>query len=149
MGHPALARTVLRSILDHGPDSEASWLLSRTYVQEGDKAQAMAAVKGAGTYRADNPLQPEPAPYVGEVRCEKCHQAIFRDSLASRHTQTYYRGAQLDTLPLPYRPLPDPDDPNVTHTFRRHDGVLTAETRREQRFLTRSSSMRLGPATAT
>jgi predicted CXXCH cytochrome family protein len=129
MGRPAEAETILRPILDQGPDSEAYWLLSRAYLQEGDKVQALAALKGAGTYRADNPLQPEPGIYVGEARCEKCHQAIFRDSLASRHTQTYYRGAQLDTLPLPDRPLPDPDDPSVTHTFQRHGGVLTEETR--------------------
>ena len=66
---------------------------------------------------------------MGEVRCEKCHAAVFRDSLASRHTQSYYRGRQLDTLPVPGRPLPDPDDPKVTHTFRRRDGALTEETR--------------------
>ena len=119
----------MQSILDRGPDPEAAWLLSRVYLQEGDKARALAALKQAGSYRADNPLEAEPGPYVGEARCEKCHAAIFRDSLASRHTQTYYRGAQLDDLPCPDRPLPDPDDPEVTHTIHERDGVLREETR--------------------
>jgi hypothetical protein len=103
--------------------------MSRVYLQAGDQARALAALEQAGPYRANNPLDPEPGPYVGEARCEKCHASIFRDSLASRHTQTYYRGRQLDELPLPGRPLPDPDDPEVTHTYHRRDGVLRAETR--------------------
>jgi len=48
--------------------------------------------------------------------------------LANRHTQSYYRGAQLDQLPLPDRPLPDPDDPEVIHRFRKRDGTLWEET---------------------
>ena len=66
---------------------------------------------------------------MGEARCEQCHPAIFRDSLSSRHTQTYYRGSQLAELPLPDRPLPDPDDPEVTHAFQKRDGVFREETR--------------------
>jgi len=128
-GQAPLARTLVQSILAHGPEPEAAWLLSRACLQEGDKPQASAALARAGSYRADNPLEPEPSPYVGEARCEKCHPAIFRDSLASRHTQTYYRGAQLDGLPIPDRPLADPDDPAVTHTIRRRDGALQEETR--------------------
>ncbi len=88
----------------------------------------MAALTQAGSYRAANPLEADPGPYVGEGRCEKCHTAIFRDSLSSRHTQTYYRGRQLDALPIPEKPLPDPDDPKVTHTFRKQAGVLHEDT---------------------
>ena len=73
---------------------------------------------------------------MGEARCEKCHAPIFRDSLASRHTQTYYRGDQLEDLPRPDRPLPDPDDPKVTHTYR-GDGALREETRVGTRCSTR------------
>jgi predicted CXXCH cytochrome family protein len=129
IGSPDEAERVLQPILERGPDSEASWLLSRSYLQKGDKPQATAALDRAGSYRASIPLEPEPSPYVGEARCEKCHSAIFRDSLASRHTQTYYRGTQLDQIPLPKGPLPDPDDPKVTHTFSRRDGTLREETR--------------------
>jgi tetratricopeptide (TPR) repeat protein len=129
VGHPDQARTSLRVILDHGPDAEASWLESRAYLQEGEKAKALQALAHAGNYRGENQMEPEPGLYVGEARCEKCHQGIFTDSLASRHTQSYYRGAQISTLPVPDRPLPDPEDAAVSHTFNRHDGTLTEQTR--------------------
>jgi predicted CXXCH cytochrome family protein len=128
-GRSDLARPLLRSILDREADAEAAWLESRFYLQKADKTRALAALKQAGSYRADNPLVPEPGLFVGEARCEKCHSKIFRDSLASRHTRTYYRGTQLDQLPLPDRPLPDPDDREVTHTYRRRAGAIRAETR--------------------
>jgi tetratricopeptide (TPR) repeat protein len=129
MARPAEARTVLQPLLVSGPDDETAWLTSRVYLQEGDKTLALAVLKQASSYRAANPLEGDPSPFVGEARCEKCHATIFRDSLASRHTQTYYRGRQLDTVPLPDRPLPDPDEPEVTHTFQKRDGVLHEETR--------------------
>jgi tetratricopeptide (TPR) repeat protein len=129
MDRPADARAVLQPILERGPDKEAAWLLSRVHLQEGDKTRALAALKQAGSYRAANPLEGDPSPFVGEARCEKCHATIARDSLASRHTQTYYRGRQLDAVPLPDRPLPDPEDPEVTHTFLKREGVLREETR--------------------
>ena len=129
MGRPALARKILSSTVAHAPDPEAAWLLSRTYLQEGDLSRAQAALVQAGSYRDDHPLEPEPAPYVGEARCQKCHAAVFRTSLASRHTQSFYRGAQLDGLPRPEHPLPDPDDPRVTHALLLRDGKLWEETR--------------------
>jgi len=129
VNRPDEAWPLLQSILDRAPDSEAAWLLSRAYLQKGDKPRALTALKEAGDFRSLNPLEAEPSPYVGEARCEKCHSKIFRDSLASRHTRTYYRATQLDELPLPDRPLPDPDDHDVSHTFRRHEGVLHEETR--------------------
>jgi tetratricopeptide (TPR) repeat protein len=129
VGQPDLAQAPLEAILASGPDPEASWLQSRVYLQKRDKAQAQSALAHAGTYRADNPLEAEPSPYVGEARCENCHQAIFRDSLASRHTQTYFRGQELDQLPLPDKPMADPDDPEVLHTIKKRDGELREETR--------------------
>src|SRR5262249_17364279 len=119
---------ILQSIPDLSKDAEAAWLVSRADLQKGEKEKALAALKLAGSYRALNPLEPEPSPYAGERRCEKCHSKIFRDSLANRHTRTYYRGAQLDELPLPEEPLPDPDDPGVTHTLLRRQGVIHNET---------------------
>ena len=113
---------------DLATDAEAVWLMSRAYLQQKNKTQALAALQQSGTYRTDNPMEPEPGPYVGEARCEACHSKIFRDSLASRHSQTYYRGAQLDQLPLPEKPLADPDDPEVTHNISRRDGVLWEDT---------------------
>jgi predicted CXXCH cytochrome family protein len=129
---PEEALRLLRSIMDSAPDSETAWLLSRTYLQQGEMTQALAALKHSGTYRAENPLEPEPGPYVGEARCETCHSKIFRDSLVSRHTQTYYRGAQLDQLPLPDKPLADPDDHEVSHKVSRRDRALWEDTSVEQ-----------------
>jgi Tfp pilus assembly protein PilF len=126
---PDQAAAVLEPIMARGLDNETAWLMSRVYLQQGDKTRALTALKQAGSYRASNPLDADPSPYVGEVACGKCHATIFRDSLASRHTQTYYRGAQLDAIPLPDRPLPDPDDSAVIHTFQRREGMLHEDTR--------------------
>jgi tetratricopeptide (TPR) repeat protein len=129
MNRFAEARGPLQSILAGGQDPEAAWLSSRASLQQGDFAAAQAALAEARSYRADHPLEAEPSPYVGEARCEKCHINVFRDSLASRHTQSYYRGAQLKDLPCPKGPLPDPDLSTVTHAFRLSDGTLRQETR--------------------
>jgi tetratricopeptide (TPR) repeat protein len=129
VGRPVEARPHLQSILASGPDPEASWLLSRVYLQQGAIAEAQESLAGAGSYRRDNPLEDEPSPYVGEARCQRCHAVIFQDSLANRHTQTYHRGAQLRRLPRPDRPLADPTDPKVTHAINVVDGALWQETR--------------------
>jgi predicted CXXCH cytochrome family protein len=129
VGRPAEAREALQSIPAHQVDAEASWLLSRAYLQEGDKARAQEAMARAGSYRRDNPLEEEPSPYVGEGRCQSCHPTIFRHSLANRHTRSYSRGEQLRSLPRPDRPLTDPTDPKVTHTIKEIDGALWDETR--------------------
>ncbi|HKI18441.1 MAG TPA: tetratricopeptide repeat protein [Isosphaeraceae bacterium] len=129
VGRPAEARPHLQALLARGPDPEVSWLLSRVYLQQGATAETQGALVRAGSYRSDNPLEEEPSPYVGEARCQKCHPAIFEQSLASRHTQTYYRGAQLRALPRPDRPLRDPTDPKVTHAIKEVDGSLWEETR--------------------
>jgi tetratricopeptide (TPR) repeat protein len=129
VGRPAEALPHLQSILARGPDPEASWLLSRVYLQQGATAEAQMALARAGSYRSDNPLEDEPSPYVGEARCQRCHAAIFQDSLANRHTQTYHRGAQLRRLPRPDQPLADPTDPKVTHAIKEVDGALCEETR--------------------
>ena len=127
-GRPAEAVPHLESILARGPDPEASWLLSRVYLQQGTIAAAGGALGRAGSYRNDNPLEDEPSPYVGEARCQQCHPAIFQDSLANRHTQTFYRGVQLRALPRPEQPLADPTDPKVTHAIKEVDGTLWEET---------------------
>lgn len=128
-GRPAEAREILQSIPAHQADPEVAWLLNRALLQEGDNAQARATIDRAGAYRKDHPLEEEPSPYVGEARCQSCHTSVCRDSLASRHTRTYYRGEQLRSLPRPDRPLPDPTDPRITHTIKEVDGALSEETR--------------------
>jgi hypothetical protein len=46
----------------------------------------------------------------------------------SRHTQSYYRGEEIKTLPRPDHPLPDPDNPKVTHAIVEREGVVEEET---------------------
>ena len=111
VGQPAEARETLQSIPAHRADPEASWLLGRAYLQEGDKARGPGGDGPRRVVPQGNPLEEEPSPYVGEARCRQCHPTIFRDSLASRHTRTYYRRAQLRSLPRPDRPLTDPPTP--------------------------------------
>jgi tetratricopeptide (TPR) repeat protein len=132
-GQPAEARTVLPALLAAGPDPEASWLLSRCFIQEGDWDQAAAVLQQAPSYRSEHPLEPEPAPYVGEARCAACHRAQFDAVLASRHATTFARARELKGLPLPEDPLPDPGNPQVTHQVRRESDSLVVETREGQK----------------
>jgi tetratricopeptide (TPR) repeat protein len=126
---PARARTVLEALLHAGPDPEASWLLSRTFIQEKDWKQAAVALMQAPNFRAENPLLPEPAPYVGETRCAECHRTVYDQVLASRHSTTFSRASELSSLSFPNQPLPDPGNPHVTHHFRHEGHSLVVETR--------------------
>jgi tetratricopeptide (TPR) repeat protein len=132
---PAEARQVLDSILANGPEPEAAWLLSRACLQEADGAQAAAALTRSGTYRGEHPLEPEPAPYIGSARCASCHRDIQTAVLASRHASTFVRDRALAELNLPHRPLSDPDDPQVSHTLKWHDGRLSVETRAQDKLM--------------
>ncbi len=128
---PAESLTQLEWVLARRSDPEASWLMSRAHLRMGNTAQAKKALAGAGSYRAENPMEPEPGPYVGAARCERCHRAISERSRDSRHTRSFYRGEELLGLPRPERPWVDPDDPKVTHTIQERGGALWEETRVE------------------
>jgi tetratricopeptide (TPR) repeat protein len=132
--HPGEARGVLESVLADGPDPEASWLLSRCFIQEKDWSKAASALRQAANFRADNPLMPEPAPYVGEARCARCHRPEHAAVLASRHAATFSRARDLEALPLPDEPLVDPGNPEVSHRFRREGETMTVETRTGDRL---------------
>ena len=45
-GNPVEARAMVEPVLAQGPDQEASWLLSRAYLQEGTEDRARAALAG-------------------------------------------------------------------------------------------------------
>jgi tetratricopeptide (TPR) repeat protein len=116
----------------HGPaltDPEASWLLSRAYLQNGQTADATAALKLSGNYRTENPLMPEPSPYTGASRCASCHPKETRTHDRSRHSRTLHHGRALLDLPFPDKPLADPDNALVTHTFKRDGEHIEVETR--------------------
>jgi len=126
---PLLAVLASSGQTNVGGDREAQWLLSRVYLQQRRLADASSALKRAGTYRADNPLIPEPSPYVGAARCAPCHRDEERSYEPTRHNRTFHHGADLLKLPLPDRPLPDPDDPKVTHTFDRQGDKIQVKTK--------------------
>jgi tetratricopeptide (TPR) repeat protein len=128
IARPGEASVVLEKMLDDGQDPEASWLLSRAALQAGAIAEAAAALKAAGSYRAEHPLELEPSPYIGESQCAACHRDEFRAVGASRHASTLVRGKPLTELPYPDRPVSDPDDPAVTHTFRREGDKIHFKT---------------------
>jgi tetratricopeptide (TPR) repeat protein len=128
-GRPAEAIRTLRTVLQAGADPEASWLLSRAFLQERNSSAAATQLAQSGTYRADHPLEVEPSPYIGESRCGDCHREVLRTMHASRHARTFTRGDDLGRLPLPQEPMTDRDDPKVSHSFRRLGGQIELETR--------------------
>ena len=130
---PAEARQILQKLLQAGADPELTWLLSRTYLQEGNWSQALAAWKQDPSFRSQNAAEPEPAPYVGEARCAECHQPEFDAVLASRHAATFFRARDLKNLTLPKEPLPDPGNPEVTHVFEREGDRLRLATHTSDR----------------
>jgi tetratricopeptide (TPR) repeat protein len=109
-----------------GVEQEANWLLSRAYLQQKRVADASAALRRAGSYRQDNPLYPEPGPYVGAAHCAACHPKESRAHRQSRHARTFHRGAELLALPLPDRPLVGPAGPTDTLTLERVQDQIRA-----------------------
>jgi len=116
---PEQARLHLERFLSSQQDHEFFWLMSRAYLQEGEKNQALAALEKSGSFREDNPLAPEPASFVGSSRCAECHPAIFQTQQSSRHAHTFLRVGELGKLPLPPESFPDPAQAKVTHSLRR------------------------------
>jgi tetratricopeptide (TPR) repeat protein len=98
-------------------DTESAWLSSRSALQQKQFERFKAELARSGSYRALNPLVPEPGLYSGAARCGTCHSEISRAHAATRHSRTFHHGAKLLSLPHPSSPLADPADSKVTHTF--------------------------------
>jgi tetratricopeptide (TPR) repeat protein len=132
LGFPGEARQVLDALRKSDGsgalDQEAQWLLSRAWLEEGKLQEAASALALAGRYRTDNPLDPEPSPYSGGASCASCHRELSRSHEQSRHARTFHHGKGLLDLPIPDRPLADPDDPKVTHGFTRENDKIKVET---------------------
>ena len=75
---PAEARGHLQHILAKAPDAEASWLMSRAWMQENAIPGALAALKEAGPFAEEDPTRPDPAPFVGSASCAPCHSEKFQ-----------------------------------------------------------------------
>jgi tetratricopeptide (TPR) repeat protein len=138
LGRPAEGREALEKSLvgnDVDADPEAHWLLSRAWLQQGRIEEATAALGRSGSFRAEHPLIPEPALYVGSARCVECHREISRAYRRTRHARTFHHGTGLAALPIPAGPLTDPDVPDVTLTFRRDGPRIRVETRGADKVL--------------
>jgi tetratricopeptide (TPR) repeat protein len=125
---PARARSQLMAVLSLGPNQEASWLLSRAFLQVGLVAEAAKAFQESGSYAADDPTRFEPAPFVGAARCAHCHFAKYQMQRVSHHATTFHRPAALTALSLTSPSIPDPAEPTVSHTLQMKDGRLVQET---------------------
>jgi tetratricopeptide (TPR) repeat protein len=126
---PEEARLLLERVLPSDPDHEGFWLLSRAYLQEGEKNKALGALEKSVPFREEKPLVPEPSRFVGSNRCSECHPAIFRSQQSSRHAHTFLPVAELGDLVLPAESFPDPGQGKVTHSIRRlGDKRLRQET---------------------
>ena len=106
-GRPDEARDQLRLVLAEAPDPEAYWLLSRADLQRKDWAAARADSERSGSFRVNDPMRPEPAPYVGAASCAGCHAAEFQAQQASRHARTFVRESEIGDLSLPRSTVPD------------------------------------------
>jgi len=128
---PAEARSQLETILAREPNAEASWLMSRAYLQEGALAEALAAFKQAGAFAEENPTLPDPAPFAGAASCAPCHSEKYQAQQSSRHARTFRRISELPDLELPQASFSDPANSQVTHHFRRVGDHLQQETHTE------------------
>ena len=124
LGKTAEARAVLEPL---SSDVEAAWLRSRSWIQDGNAAQARTSLKAAGDFGHDDPAAHEPAPYVGAAACASCHPAIFKRQRSSRHAHSIARSVA--PVPPSDRSIADPADAKVTHTFRRTAEAVEIETR--------------------
>ncbi|WZO98537.1 tetratricopeptide repeat protein [Isosphaeraceae bacterium EP7] len=127
LGRGDQAAEAIEPLLAHGPDPDASWLLSRALIQRGDAPGAIRALAQAGNPADRDPLAPEPAPYVGSDSCTSCHPAIARAQAASRHARTFATGAGLEGLAVPSSALPDPHASGVRHAWKSSPGALRVE----------------------
>jgi tetratricopeptide (TPR) repeat protein len=132
---PARARAQLLNVLGEGQDSEADWLLSRAWLQEGKVGEAAKALGKSRDYRDQHPMAPEPSPFVGSAQCVQCHSANYQDEQTSRHSRTFHRASELIDLSLPNHVLTDPFDKSVVHSIERDGDNIRMKTSIDDRTL--------------
>jgi tetratricopeptide (TPR) repeat protein len=127
-GQPASARDQLDRLNGQNRDPETCWLLSRCDLQEGVSTNDVVSFQ-ARSYRKSHPMEPEPAPFVGEAQCAACHPGTFREQNKSRHARTFSRKEQFPTISIPQRPITDPANAQVSHAFHQRGDGLEVDTR--------------------
>ena len=132
-GRSAEARELTQAVLAAGPDREASWLLSRAYLQEGAPRSPGRLWRRPRHTAPITRWSPNRLPTSARARCAECHRSIYQSLLASRHARTLLRGEELSSLPLPDHPLADPDEPQASHSYKWTKGRIQVETRVESR----------------
>jgi tetratricopeptide (TPR) repeat protein len=129
LAKPAEALKLLEHDFPSDSKHEASWLLSRVYLQMGDKTRATAALTSASGFGDHDPTLPELAPFVGSARCAKCHEEIHQAQRSSRHARTYQTVHTLSDLKAPTVGIPDKADSTVSHSYRELDNHVEVSTR--------------------
>jgi tetratricopeptide (TPR) repeat protein len=126
---PTSAQSQLQTVLARGPDAEASWLLSRAYLQENALPEALDTLREAGSFSDEHPILSDPAPYMGAASCAECHRERYQMQSRSRHARTFHRASGLGDLIQSRSSLPDPNDAKVSHTLRKVGDRQEQETR--------------------
>jgi len=99
-GRPDRALAPLRDVLASGTDPEAPWLSSRPFLQRNDAPHAAEALARTGDYGRDDPVRPDPAPYVGAAACARCHAEKYRGEQRSRHARTFATAEEASPFPI-------------------------------------------------
>ena len=126
---PGAASMLLNRAETEKGSPEAAWLLSRVHLQMGSIDKAAEDLKRAGTFAADRIHEPEPARYVGARACKACHVKEYDAEQSSRHATTLSHGPDMRKIPLPDRPVADPADPAIVHTFTREGENVRVKTK--------------------
>ncbi len=113
-------------------DPETSWLLSRALLQDGKAREAETALKSAQGFRRDDPMHPEPSPFVGSKACAECHPRQFTSQQQSGHARTLTHTSQITSLPWPTQAITDPAHHEVSHHFSRIHGTVEVATKTER-----------------
>ncbi len=111
---------------------ETAWLLSRIFLNQGDRTRAIELLASSEGYRAD-PLDQEPAPYAGSAACAECHSQIHESQQSSHHAFTFLAGSALAKFPGTATPVADPVDSLVSYQVESGTSPLTITVERDGR----------------
>ncbi len=141
LGRPAEAETQLKAIR---PRTAGRRRRPRTARPSGCSAgptssrtawpRPSRALDRSGSYGAEHRLMPEPGPYIGSAACVPCHPRTRAASTTPPGIRDRsITGRDSLGLPVPDRPVPDPDDPGVMHTIERKGGEIEARSQIDDR----------------